>query len=73
MPVTSAVSCVPEMVGYGERGELVSDSVEDVCRAVESCLNDPELYQQKCTNAMEWARSYTLERFESEIKNLLAV
>lgn len=71
LPITSYVSCVPEMVGYGERGQLVEDSEEAVCKAIETYLNNPDLYRQKCTRAIEWARNFTLERFESEIKTIL--
>jgi glycosyltransferase involved in cell wall biosynthesis len=71
LPITTAVSCVPEMLGYGERGDLViSDPVEIVSK-IEYYIHHPDEYNTKCKAAMAWSREYTLERFEKEIKTLI--
>jgi len=71
LPVTTAVSCVPEMVGYGERGDLVKPDPVEIVARIQYYTNHPDEYKAKCTAAMDWSRHYTLERFEKEIKELL--
>ncbi|MBN3583025.1 glycosyltransferase family 4 protein [Algoriphagus aestuarii] len=71
LPITTAVSCVPEMVGWGERGVLVSPNPEGVCKKIQHFLDEPEDYQRVTQNAMEWSRVYTLEKFEAEIEEVL--
>jgi glycosyltransferase involved in cell wall biosynthesis len=71
LPITTPVSCVPQMLGFGERGELVSGEVEEVVSAVEKYLARPEEYIQKVTAAANWSRQFTLEKFEQEIQSVL--
>ncbi len=71
LPVTTAVSCVPEMVGYGERGDLVNADPTEVVNRIEYYINHPQEYKAKCIAAMKWSRQYTLECFEKEIKKLM--
>ena len=71
LPMTTAVSCVPEMVGNGLRGDLVEPNVRDITSRIEYYLFNHNEYQSKCENAMIWSREFTLERFEEEIHKLL--
>lgn len=71
LPITTAVSCVPEMVGKGLRGDLVEPKAEAITSRIEYYLNNPKEYNNKCEEAMRWSRQFTLERFEGEIKKLL--
>lgn len=71
VPITTKVSCVPQMLGNGERGELVEDKVEEVVKAVIGHIQDPEKYLNKAQKAMLWSREFTLEKFESEIKKMI--
>jgi glycosyltransferase involved in cell wall biosynthesis len=71
LPVTTQVSCTPEMLGYGERGELVGNSVEEICDVIKANIHHAECYKEKCRKGMEWARNYTVELFESEIKKMI--
>jgi len=71
LPVTTPVSCVPQMIGNGRRGELVNKDVEEISNRVISLIENPKLYNEKCLAARDWSQSYTLERFETEIKKLL--
>lgn len=71
LPITTSVSCVPQMLGYGERGELVDGQVEEVASSVQKYLDQPDLYLQKVTAAANWSRQFTLEKFEQEIKSVL--
>jgi glycosyltransferase involved in cell wall biosynthesis len=73
LPITSAVSCVPEMIGYGERGETVGSSVDEVSHAVMYYKSHPDVYHEKCIKAAAWARKYTLELFENEIQKIIQI
>ncbi|SDA77947.1 Glycosyltransferase involved in cell wall bisynthesis [Algoriphagus alkaliphilus] len=69
VPFTSAVSCVPEMVGKdGERGVLLSKDPEKLYQALLPFLNDESLFQQTSIAAMSWARGFNLEKFQTEIE-----
>jgi glycosyltransferase involved in cell wall biosynthesis len=71
LPVTTAVSCVPQMLGNGERGELVENDVPEIVSIIEHYIKYPSEFFLKTGKAMEWSREYTLEKFDSEIKQLL--
>jgi glycosyltransferase involved in cell wall biosynthesis len=71
LPITSTVSCVPEMVGNGLRGDLVEPKAQAMSCRIEYYLNNSKEYQDKCENAMSWSRQFTLERFEEEINKFL--
>lgn len=69
VPFTSAVSCVPQMVGKnGERGILLQKDPREIFRAMLPILEDETLFFQKSNAAMDWAREFTLEKFQSEIE-----
>ena len=70
LPITTAVSCVPEMIGNGCRGDLVEPNVNEITSKIEYYISHQEEYCEKCQNAMIWSRKHTLEKFESEIKEL---
>lgn len=71
LPITTAVSCVPEMVGNNLRGDLVEPNVSDIISRIEYYLINPREYQTRCENAMSWSRQFTLEKLDEEIKKLL--
>jgi glycosyltransferase involved in cell wall biosynthesis len=71
LPLTSAVSCVPQMIGFGERGDIVESESYTIVEIIKDYLKQPERYSSKCIKAMEWSRQYTLEKFEEEIKELI--
>lgn len=71
LPISTAVSCVPDMLGYGERGSLVEPSVENVVDEIQHYINNPEEYTAKSNKAFNWSRAYTLDKFEENIKELL--
>ncbi len=71
LPITTAVSCVPYMVGNGDRGELVQPQVDEIVGRVVGLIEDYQLYVKKVENAMGWSRQFTLDFFEKEIKGLL--
>lgn len=71
LPVAIPVSCIPQMLGYGERGLLVYPYPESVIANIRACLNNPATYLEMCRKAMKWSRNHTLEKYEVEVHKLL--
>lgn len=71
IPITTAVSCVPQMLGFGERGDLVTGDVEEIISSISKYFSDSNLYSQKVKAAAAWSREFTLEKFEQEIQSVL--
>ncbi|MCR9134052.1 MAG: glycosyltransferase family 4 protein [bacterium] len=71
IPITTAVSCVPEMVGNGQRGQLVAPLVSEITNTISRLLEDTSERENMKEQAELWSREYTLERFESEIKTMI--
>ena len=71
LPIASKVSCVPNMLGNGERGLLLDFNLTTDVKKIESVLKDNTLYQEKVYKAMQWSRQFTMDNFEKEIKLLL--
>ena len=72
LPLTTAVSCVSEMVGHGTRGDIIQSGAQEVAAQIIHYLSFPEKYKLKAKSALIWSREYTLEKFEKEIQNLLS-
>jgi glycosyltransferase involved in cell wall biosynthesis len=71
VPITTAVSCVPQMLGNGQRGYLVQPYEDTINHIVDALQLDPNAYIAKSEASMQWSRQYTLERFEEEINKLV--
>lgn len=71
VPLVRSVSCTRYMLGYGERGTIVEDSVESMVAGLKKYIHQQEYYYETAEKAMQWSRQYTLERFEEEILKLL--
>lgn len=71
VPIATPVSCVPDMLDYGNRGLLLQMDVDKDAAAIIALLNDAMDYQNKSSEAVNWSGKYTLEHFETEIKKLL--
>lgn len=71
VPVTTAVSCLPYMLGHGSRGAIVNADVESVRAAIAAYLADPVRYAETARSAMTWSQQFTLGRFEAAIVRLL--
>ncbi|RTY85549.1 glycosyltransferase [Flavobacterium sp. RSP15] len=72
VPLATAVSCVPFMLDYGDRGILLEMDLEKDILQIESVLSNQSLFDYKQTRGAEWSRGYTMDFFEAEIKKLLA-
>jgi len=71
LPITTSVSCVPQMIGNGERGDLVDQNVHQISAIITGYITDQVKYHEKCEKATGWSREFTLERLEEEIKKLI--
>ena len=71
IPVASAVSCVPYMLDYGDRGVLLGMHLESDCQLLETILQNQTDFENKRKRASDWSRNYTLDVFEEEIKKIL--
>lgn len=71
IPVTSSVSCIPQMVNYGERGLLVPKDVDVVFNQVLDLIQNPQKYYSISKSAYDWSIQFTLEKFESELHKLI--
>lgn len=71
VPIASAVSCVPFMLGFGERGIILEMSVEDDVLKIRSVLENPAAYADKVAKSVAWSRQFTLDLFENQIKEML--
>jgi glycosyltransferase involved in cell wall biosynthesis len=71
VPLASIVSCVPTMLDNGERGILLELDIDKDGEQVASLISNPILFYEMAEKAAAWSRTYTLEKFESEIIALL--
>ena len=73
LPIASNVSCVEDMLGYGNRGAILnaSSTEKEVVEIIKEYLKDKEIYKKEVELAKNWSQKYTLDRFENEIKNFL--
>jgi glycosyltransferase involved in cell wall biosynthesis len=71
LPLTTKVSCVPYMIGNGERGDLVGKNALEIADRIAHYIQDHTSYIQKSQHAMDWSRQFTLEKFEAEIRKLI--
>ncbi|WP_026714584.1 glycosyltransferase [Flavobacterium daejeonense] len=71
VPIATAVSCVPEMLDYGHRGILLQMDTEKDTDTIATLINNPDQFEKRSKEAINWSRKYTLEYFETEIKKLL--
>lgn len=71
VPFTSAVSCVPEMVGRNrERGVLLENDPAKILDELLPFIENEGLFLETSQRAMDWSRKFTLEKFQKEIEKL---
>lgn len=71
VPFTSAVSCVPQMVGgIPPRGVLVSKDPLNIYKDLLPLIQDQKAYDVMSEAAINWSREFTLEKFQAEIELL---
>ncbi|MHA7129390.1 glycosyltransferase [Algoriphagus namhaensis] len=69
VPITSSVSCVPQMVGeWGDRGFLVPKDPEKIASIIAELKEQQEQYNSISRRAMDWSRAYTLDKFQEDLQ-----
>ena len=71
LPIVTKISCVPYMLDEGNRGILIEPTVENAVAEIENVLQSEANYKEKVERAIAWSSTYTLDKFEQEIKSLL--
>lgn len=71
VPISTAVSCVPNMLDKGNRGIVLSMEINIDADKIYQLLNNEEIYLEMSQKAENWSRNYTLDSFEMAIKKLL--
>ena len=71
LPISTNVSCIPQMLGFGERGSILPPNETAIVLEIENYILSQSTYQEKANNAYNWSRKYTLDIFDKEIKNIL--
>lgn len=71
VPLVTPVSCVPEMLGNGKRGLLLTKNPEEDGPHLLELLSDIETMKRMSLSAQQWSQQYTLEAFEEKIKSLI--
>jgi glycosyltransferase involved in cell wall biosynthesis len=70
-PIATSVSCVTTMLDHGKRGLILSGNLADDVAQISNQMTNSEEYRSKVVKAIEWSRNYTIDAFETEIKNVL--
>jgi glycosyltransferase involved in cell wall biosynthesis len=71
LPIATEVSCIGNMLDFGNRGLLLKMELEQDVQQIVAILKNHSEYNNKVENGILWSRKFTLDLFEHEIKNLL--
>lgn len=71
VPITTGVSCVPQMLGNGTRGVLSDPSSKAMSAHVIDLYTNPKKMDTLVCLGKKWARQYTIERFERSIRKFV--
>lgn len=71
IPTAFPVSCIPYMLGDGNRGIILSGDIDSDIMTLATLCSDSSLYRQKAEEAARWAQQFTLDRFGTEIQKLV--
>lgn len=71
VPLVCAVSCVPWMLNYGERGIVLSLETAIDTKKISDLITDEASYVKMVETASQWSQEYTLETFEHAIQSIV--
>lgn len=71
VPIASTVSCVPDMLHFGERGILLTMNLSNDCSQISDLVKDDKEFETKSIKAQQWSRCYTLDLFENKIHSIM--
>ncbi|MBB3123522.1 glycosyltransferase involved in cell wall biosynthesis [Mesoflavibacter sabulilitoris] len=69
IPLSTRVSCVPTMLGHGQRGILIEADLDQAVKVFNSYTEAN--FKSMSIQALEWSQAYTLDRFDREIRDLI--
>lgn len=70
VPLATRVSCVPEMLGQGERGVLLTKQLKRDVEIFYALMKEPTKLQDMSQKAQTWSQQFTSEAFEEKIREL---
>ena len=71
LPIVTPISCVPNMLNFGERGILLKEDLDADLQLIQENILNQEEYNKKIFRALSWSRNYTIDKFEIEIKQII--
>ena len=71
LPISTPVSCVPNMLGFGQRGILLTNDLVNDSKSIEEIVVNQDEYNSKIKEAINWSRKFTIDKFEAEIKKII--
>lgn len=71
IPIATAISCVPNMLDYGNRGILIEADLLEAVTKIETALLNKNQLKSLSEKAANWSQHYTLDLFNNEIKKLI--
>ncbi|MBZ9787822.1 glycosyltransferase family 4 protein [Psychroflexus sp. CAK57W] len=73
IPMVTPISCLPWMLDYGKRGMLMDDNnLDETAERLIHLLKTPKQLEDMASRAVAWSRQYTLDKFEEELRKVLA-
>ena len=69
--MATAVSCVPYMLDFGNRGILIEAKLNQDVIQIKKALKDVDTLKSMSEKAANWSQNFTLEVFETEISKLI--
>lgn len=71
IPISTPVSCVPYMLGNGQRGVLFDKDENTMIVNLKSLIENKDTMTQMAEDAKTWSRKFTLEYFNEAIQKLI--
>lgn len=72
IPISTKISCLPWILGFGNRGILIEPDVESALKSIATILGEGEDYLNDMSKkAQDWSQQYTVDRLEDEIKKIV--
>ena len=72
IPISTRISCVPFMLDNEARGILIEPEITSAIKRIKAALDSPSSLHLMAKEAQNWSQNYTLDYFETEIKQLLS-
>jgi glycosyltransferase involved in cell wall biosynthesis len=72
IPVSTKVSCVPQMLNNGKRGSLIKANLNTIVSEIKLYFNNDKDFTITSNKARDWSQKYTLDYFSNEIKTIIS-